>query len=256
LLLGIRERYREDLAGRWKDDDVIVHLQQRLKLTFHRSSSVLPLGNSAVLEGLKQARILLETGTVDCCLVGGIDSFLQQADLEFLEESYRLLGGPIGQGLIPGEGAAFLVIALESQCSDAHTRGRILGIGTSTEADGATVLRGGYPTGRGLERAIEAALTDASLEEKAVEFRVSDLNGESYRGIESMLALSRVYRSRREHFEIMHPADCVGETGAAGGAILITAALTSLSKGYAPGKLAMCETSSDAGLRAACLVGM
>jgi 3-oxoacyl-[acyl-carrier-protein] synthase-1 len=116
------------------------------------------------------------------------------------------------------------------------------------------VLSDGHPTGDGLRRALQAALLDGEISERDIVFRVSDLNGEQYRGIESMLAASRVYRTHRDDIPVWLPAASVGETGAAAGAFLILLAALGLSQGHAPGPLLMCEASSDSGLRAGCVI--
>jgi len=200
-----------------------------------------------------EARDLLKSGNVNCCLVGGADSFLNEEDLTRLEGSFRLKSPDIPQGLIPGEGAAFLAVA-SGGTSLKTRRMSIRGIGLSKEDAAHTVMSAGHPTGRALISALHAALSDAQLPESIVSWRLSDLNGEFYGAIDSLLALSRVYRTRRDRLEICHPADCVGEIGAAAGALLIIVAATAMEKGYAPGLVAMCEGSSDSGMRAACLV--
>jgi 3-oxoacyl-[acyl-carrier-protein] synthase-1 len=80
------------------------------------------------------------------------------------------------------------------------------------------------------------------------------MNGESYRAEESMLALARVYRTRREHFRQMLPATSIGEVSAAAGAMTVIMATMAMVRKYAPGDIAMCEVSSDSGPRAACLI--
>jgi 3-oxoacyl-[acyl-carrier-protein] synthase-1 len=106
-----------------------------------------------------------------------------------------------------------------------------------------------------LQRAFEAAIRDADIAESHIEFRVSDQNGEAYHSIEATLALSRFYRTHREECPLWLPAASVGEIGAAVGPLLVMMASIAMEKGYAPGALAMCEASSDEGLRAGCLVG-
>jgi 3-oxoacyl-[acyl-carrier-protein] synthase-1 len=72
--------------------------------------------------------------------------------------------------------------------------------------------------------------------------------------MDSLLALSRFYRTDRDGLPIWHPAECVGETGAAVGALLVQIACHAIVRGYSPSTAVMCETSSATGQRAACLV--
>src|SRR6185312_4745541 len=64
----------------------------------------------------------------------------------------------------------------------------------------------------------------------------------------------RFYKTYRHHLESWHPADCVGEIGAASGARGLIVGMAGLQQGYAPGPVAMCESASDSGLRACCLI--
>jgi len=254
LLMGVREPYREnaDLDGREKQ--LFHKVEQSLGLRFHSESRLLPEGNASVLRGVRIAEQLLDTNAVTMCIVGGVDSHLNPFDLDRGERTFRILGPVVSRGFVPGEAAGFVAVTRWNSSSSRSALCRLLGIGLEREKADALVTSFGYPTGVGLCRALDAAVKDASIQESRVQFRLSDLNGESYRGVESMLAEARFYRTRRETLPIWHPADCVGETGAAVGAILLIVAAYGLTKGYAPGDLAMCEASSDTGLRAGCVV--
>jgi hypothetical protein len=254
LLLGLREPFREhpDLDG--NDDAFLPAIEQALDLQFHSDSTVLPEGNAAALKGLLRARSLLDAARVDTCIVGGVDSYLNPYDLRLFEETYRLKREGVAQGFIAGEGAAFVVTTSRTLGREQIARGEILGVGLANEDPGVTVLSDGDPTGKGLQRALEATVNDAQRPESSVTFRVSDLNGEYYRGMESVIAQSRFYRASRERLDIWLPASCVGEIGAAVGALLVIMASVGMAKGYAPGPIAMCEASSDTGLRAGCLL--
>ena len=253
LLLGVRESYRRDQDGDWDEQMLTDAISRELNVTFHPSSRCNPDGNAASIRAIVEARSLLETGAVDGCVIGGVDSFLNELDIDRLEAAYRL-NREGEDGMIPGEGAAFLLVTAEEFARGRPVLGRILGFGIADENPDTVLISDGHPTGRGLQQALTKASDDAGLPESAIDWRVSDLNGERYRTIDNLLAVSRFYRSPREIPDIWHPAECVGEIGAAIGALLITVSLTALENGYAPGDIAMCEASSDAGLRAACLV--
>ena len=65
------------------------------------------------------------------------------------------------------------------------------------------------------------------------------------------LALTRAMKVRKAEFDIWHPADCVGETGAAIGTIAFGVALAASRKSYAPGPNILFHSGNDAGQRAA-----
>jgi 3-oxoacyl-[acyl-carrier-protein] synthase-1 len=193
---------------------------------------------------------------VEGCIVGGVDSYVNWYDFKRFSAAYRLKCEEVSQGFIPGEGAAFVMVTSRTLAPKRVTSlGEILGIGWANEDAGVTAISDSHPTGKGLQRALEATVHDAQVPESRIDFRISDLNGEYYRAIESMLGTMRFYRTRREHPVVWLPAACVGEMGSAVGALLIIMAMTGMARGYAPGAIAMCEASSDTGLGAGCLVG-
>jgi 3-oxoacyl-[acyl-carrier-protein] synthase-1 len=252
LLLGVRETFRShpNLDGR--DGELIVAIERKLQVRFDPQSRVVPQGKAATFIALGAARDLLATQRVQSCIVGGVDSLVNWYDFKRFSRAYRLLMEGVPQpGFIPGEGAAFIAV---TDRTIATPRGKILGVGWAQEDDSVTVLSDGHPTGRGLQRALEATVLDAQVPEPRIDFRISDLNGEFYRGIESMLAVTRFYKTRREDAVAWLPAACVGDIGAGVGALLVVVGVTGMAKGYAPGAIAMCEVSADTGLAAGCLV--
>lgn len=257
LLLNWREPFREaaDLSGR--DDALLPAVEETLGLTFHRASRVIREGKAGGFRGIQESRALLTSGVVSACVVGGVDSYLNADDVIRFERVFRIKREGVVRGFIPGEGAAFVAVAAPGKAwkRNAGERGAILGVGLATEDPSVTVLSDGHPTGRGLQRAFEATIRDAGIAESHIDFRVSDQNGEIYQGLESSFALSRFYRTHREECPLWLPAASVGEIGAAVGPLLVMMASIAMEKGYAPGALAMCEGSSDEGLRAGCLVG-
>lgn len=254
LFLACREPHRTDDEFDERLPQLLAEVQKGAGVTFRPESAVLPNGHAGVVLGLRKASELLASGKARACIVGGVDSYLNGLDVIRLRETWRLAGPDVPQGVFPGEAAAFLGVTNRKPGSGPAPLGRITGLGVAEEPKESTVLSDGHATGRGLIQAIEAAVKDAGLPEGRVGFRMSDLNGENYRGMETMFAGTRFYRTRREGFQIWHPADCVGDVGAASGALLAIVALAGFSKGYAPERLAVGETSSEGGLRGAFLL--
>ena len=257
LLLNWREPFREDTDLDGRDAALLAAIEETLELRFHAASRVIREGKAGAFWGLQESGALLSAGVVSACLTGGVDSYLNADDVIRFESLYRIKRDGVPRGFIPGEGAAFVAVAAPGKVRNptARTRGEILGVGLASEDPSVTVLSDGHPTGRGLQRALEATIRDAVVEESRIDFRVSDQNGETYNSMEAVLALSRFYRTHREECPLWLPAGSVGEIGAAVGPLLVMMASIAMEKGYAPGALAMCEASSDEGLRAGCLVG-
>jgi len=78
-----------------------------------------------------------------------------------------------------------------------------------------------------------------------LDYRMTDANGEQYGFKEAALAITRTLRKRKEEFDIRHPADCVGEVGAAIVPIALGVANTAAKKGYALGKSVLCHFGND-----------
>jgi 3-oxoacyl-[acyl-carrier-protein] synthase-1 len=149
---------------------------------------------------------------------------------------------------MPGEAAgALLVTAPQAACLALCT-----GVGFAAEK--ATVESGEPLRGDGLADAIRAAADDAGSSVHQFDFRMCDVSGEQYYFKEAALALARLIREPKEKAELWHPADCIGEVGAAAGPVALALAAIAYSKGYAPGPTLLCHFSDDAGQRAAALI--
>jgi len=256
FLLNWREPFRTDADLDGRDTSLLAAIEETLGLRFHRVSRAIRGGKAGGFMMIQESRELLTSGVVSACVTGGVDSYLNADDVIRFEKVYRIKREGVIRGFIPGEGAAFIAVGSPGRIWNRNTgaRGEILGVGLATEDPSVTVLSDGHPTGRGLQRALEATIQDAGIEESLIDFRVSDQNGEAYQSNEATLALSRFYRTHREECPLWLPAASVGEIGAAAGPLQVMMAAIAMEKGYAPGALAMCEGSSDEGLRAGCLI--
>lgn len=254
ILLGVREPDRGDPDSAHRLDELLRRLESKLSCEFHRDSAVIPEGNASTFRAIQRGRDWIENGRVSACIAGGVDSFLNVDDLSRYEEVHRLKREGVAQGFIPGEGASFVALGSDQIAHNGRALGRIAGVGLADEDPAVTVNSDGHPTGLGLKRALQLAILDAGIPESSIDLRVSDMNGEYYRGVESMFVLSRFYQTHREKLDMWLPAASVGEIGAAVGTLLIIMAATGMRKGYAPGNTVMCETSSDSGLRGGCVV--
>ncbi len=236
-----------------KPNDLLLAIEDVLQQRFHPKSVVVLGGAAESLRCLLLARELLQSNTVSHCIVGGADSLLNAADINRLEKSGRLYDGNKNpQGLIPGEGAAFMLLSQSFIHDTEQPIARIMGVGYSEE--NATALGETFSTGIGMRKALLNAVKDAHIEESQIDLRVSDMNGERYHAWESLISTSRFYSTYRQHLCTWYPASSVGHIGAAAGILMIIAAAIGIFRGYAPGPIAMCEASSEEGLRAACLV--
>jgi 3-oxoacyl-[acyl-carrier-protein] synthase-1 len=209
----------------------------------------LPRGHAGALMALREASIALARGSVDGCLIGGVDTLLQLRVLRWLEAQDRLKHETYTDGLIPGEAAAFLVV--ERLDSVRRRGGRILaevkGFGAAFEE--ASIESDSPCRALGLTAAFRSALASAGMQPQQVSAVYCDLNGESYRAREWALASTRI--GFPDSPDLLHPADCLGDVGAATGPLLLSLAATTLADSAAAGSNILVFAGSETGERAA-----
>lgn len=220
---------------------------------FSPHSRVLLHGHASAVLGLQEAARLLASGDIDGALVGGADSLLNDIDRERLHAAGRLHepGNPFG--LIPGEAAAFFAVGNMDAPFSCRAMARLAGWGLGMEPDD---IQGQdrYSVAQGLKAALDAALAEAGLDEAGIDWRITDINGERYRSWESTAMLARAYRAWRDGLPCLHVPAATGDVGCASLALQIVLGADAMQRGHAPGPLAVCESSSEGPLRAACLV--
>lgn len=245
LLLCLAE---EDRPGRLEglDDSFLAELSQRVGTRFHRTSRVFSDGRVAGALALEQARAYLERGCPGV-LIGGVDGFLVAPTLAAYEARRRLLTSQHSDGFIPGEGAAAVLVGPPGQGKE----GALLCRGIGVAEERATVESEEPLKGDGLAQALTRALADAGFSFTDVDYRLAGVSGEQYFFKEAALALARAVRVPKQAFPIWHPADCVGEIGAAIVPCVLAVALAAARKGYAPGRGVLCHFSADDARRAA-----
>jgi len=247
LLLCVAETKR---PGRLQglDAELFKQLQDELRHSFDTEhSTIIAHGRVAGAVALLQARRLLVEKRVPVVLVAGVDSFLIGSTLADFEERDRLQTSINSNGFIPGEGAAAILVSLPLR----HEEPQLLCRGLGFAVEAATIESELPLRGEGLSQAIKAALTEANCAMHDLDYRITDIAGEQYYFKEASLALSRTLRQRKEEFDIWHPADCIGEVGAAIGPVMLTVLLAACRKGYTLSNHILCHCGSDDGKRAA-----
>lgn len=246
LLLCLPESTR---PGRVIDDDnqLFLDLQEELGVEFREKSRVIAAGHVAIAIALKHARELIQACHLRHVLIAATDSLLVGPTLAYYEERERLLTSNNSNGFIPGEAGAALVVEAAGGGESPRLVCRGLGFGVeNAHVESEEPLRA-----EGLTAAIKASAADAGCGMGDMDFRITDISGEQYYFKEASLALSRTLRTRKAEFDIWHPADCIGETGAALGAIMISVAKSACEKGYAKGNHILLHMGNDDGKRSA-----
>ncbi len=214
-----------------------------------RDVNILPVGRAAALQAIRAAAQLISAGEVQVAIAGGVDSWAQPRSLLWLREQKRLREFPRRTGILPGEAGGFLV--LES-VSHARSRGAAIQAFITSAAGQSQAARDDKPEdGRTLGETLKSAVQGINDPHALV---VSDFNGERYRAHEWMLAVPKGMW-RYETLRHWHPAEYVGDTGAASGVISTAWAAQALHRGYAKTPHVLVWGASDEGAREALLVG-
>jgi len=233
------------------DERLPAAVQASLKKTLHPKSCVIAHGRTGAAHALVWAERLLSADEAPFCAVVGVDTLLVGDSLRVLEQRGRLLTSVNSNGFIPGDAAAAVLVARGGK-----SKGMQLtcdGIGFGTEK--ATVESEEPLRGDGLVEAVRSALAAVPCTFEQVQYRLVDASGEQYGLKEAQLAIGRSIRGTlKPEFPIWHPADCIGEVGAAIGPCLLGLALEASRKGYAPGPGALCHLGTDDGDRAALIL--
>jgi 3-oxoacyl-[acyl-carrier-protein] synthase I len=249
LLLCVAERSRPGRLG-GLETELVAEVEAELGASFHRRSMVIARGRVAGAVGVAMARRLVYEERIPFCLVAGVDSLLHAPTIAAYDAGDRLLTSKNSDGFIPGEaGAAVLIGAPRSS-----TEPELLCLGVGEGVERATIDSEQPLRADGLVQAIRAAGADAGRGIDATDFRLTDLNCEHYGFKEAAFALQRTLRVHKEEYPIWHPADCIGEVGAAVGPCVLGVALAAARRGYAPGPGALCHFGNDDGERVALIL--
>jgi 3-oxoacyl-[acyl-carrier-protein] synthase I len=233
---------------------VNVHLLEeisaRLGRPLHPGSAMFAGDRVALLAALTWVQRWLSTHPARFCVVAGVDSFVEPKIVEHYRQCRRILTTDNSNGFSPGEaGSAILVGDSRHPFTDEV---QILGWGTGREL--ATPQSDEPLRGEGLIAAIGEALQASGIAMPEIDYRIADLNGEHDRFKEMTFAMLRFERQPRESLnELWHPAEYVGEVGAAIGPMLLATALHAGRKGYGVGPTSLCTLSNDDGARG-CIV--
>jgi 3-oxoacyl-[acyl-carrier-protein] synthase I len=247
LLLCVAEKGRPGrLLG--LDDEMFSHIEAQLGVRFHARSAVFAHGRVAGGLALLHARDLIYETGVPLCIIAGVDSYLVAPTLAAYEEKNRLLTSQNSNGFIPGEAGAAILVGPQTSAD-------LLCLGIGTGEERATVESDEPLRADGMVHAFKAAFAESGRSMADVDYRITDSNGEQYAFKEAALAVTRTLRVHKEEFEIWHPADCIGEVGAAIGPCAVGVALAAERKNYAPGRNPLCHLSSEGCERVAMFLG-
>jgi 3-oxoacyl-[acyl-carrier-protein] synthase-1 len=255
VLLALPDATRPDvIAGKTQVRKEVLRkaLSQRIWV---KQQETIAAGHAAVFLALARAFEILDAGVCDAALILSADSLISASALEWLDDKRRLKAAYAPKGFVPGEAAAALVLEKRpppsrtkqtrvwAQCFEVAKAVETVGM----EADAPALAAG-------LTDALQQALDKAQLQPRDVEVVLCDLNGEPYRANDWCFARNRVL-GRAGDLSVWHPADCLGDVGAASGGILAALAGVGLVRGYWRCPRLLLWAASDSGQRAALFLG-
>lgn len=207
------------------------------------ASATVTTGRAGGLSAIGRAAAMIRSGKAKFAIAGGLDSYVDLYTLGTLDLEKRVKSGAHLDGFIPGEGAAFLLLA--SPQAAAAARLPVLAALSETAEGFEKGHLGSKETyqGEGLAATFQALVQSAPPPRPFVSVW-SSMNGESHWAKEWGVAFLRSRAAFEESHAMNHPADCYGDTGAAAGALL--AGLASLEAARGP---ALVYASSDLGPR-------
>lgn len=211
-----------------------------------QNSYVVPAGRSGGCHALESAMLMLETGLHPYVLVGGVDSFWDLHWLSTLSAQERLLTERSKDAFAPGEAAVFILLR-----SPTNTANRIAifppGIGLEP---GHRYSEEPY-LGAGLDSAIKEAF--AHYNGAPVETVFAGMTGESIYAKEWGVSVIRSKSRFADSMSIVHPADALGDVGAAMVPLLMGYAAASLALKKIKGPCLVWASSEFADRGAACI---
>jgi len=211
-------------------------------------AKLVPAGRASVLQSIRTAARALEENIVDVAIIGAVDSWVTPRALSWLHANGKLAEYPRKTGTIPGEGAG--LIALESiQHAQQRSAPAYAHIAASAGCH-ESIQWGDASNANALTQSIRSVVGDVRQSNAVV---ISDLSGERYRALEWLMAEPK---AMWPYQAMMHwnPADYIGDTGAASGAIMLAWAAWALRKGYTGVANILVWGASDEGAREAVML--
>jgi len=219
-----------------------------------RLAGVSTAGHTGFAEALQSCFSALTDQGLDSALVGAVDSLLDDETLGSLNDAKRLKHPAAPTGLVPGEAAVIFSVSRASiREQDVLCTVNALDFADQDqhfESDNA-------PNGKGLSAAIIQVAQREKWPGSDSPWILSDHNGEGYRAGDWGHTVHRLVGQDPAFAEthISFPAVSFGDTRAASGSVAAACAVAAWKRGYAPAARCCIVSSSDAGRRAAFLVG-
>lgn len=208
-------------------------------------------GRAAGMEAIEFAFRYLYELPNDFMLIGGSDSYRDYSRLSPLTKANRLLVNSNMDGFAPGEAAGFLLLTRHPEMAKVQN-GHIIALRSPGIVDETGHMGSDLPyRGDGLDQAFKKA--HINYEHSDLHSIYSSMNGENHWAKEYGVAYIRNKSMFLDPVNIEHPADIIGDVGAATAPVLIALAAENLFKNV-KAKAHLVYSSSDTAKRGAIVV--
>jgi 3-oxoacyl-[acyl-carrier-protein] synthase I len=209
-------------------------------------------GRSAFFFALEGAITALHANECDGAIVGSVDSLCAAETLETLDTSRRLLGVVSSDGVIPGEGSAFLLLTA-SRVADGEGS-RVISVSTGREAHhfGTDTVN----TAHGMSDVLRTIRQHPAVRGRRVDLLFTCETGERFWTDELAMAYLRNAALMPEPFSRTTMGQAFGDAGAGAGSLQFTMGLQASERrrnARRPCLMLVCG-ASDNGHLGACLV--
>ncbi len=233
VFLGLPENQEKSKSEKNRDFVNLLGVQSGLKIDI-AASKLYPNGRAAGIYAIREAVELLEVQQHNYILVGGVDTYWNSPMLKRLDNEGRINSPFNPDGFIPGEGAGFMLLSTLKSAER-------IGVSPLAFIEGISI---GYEEGNrysneiykgdGLAETIQN-LTKSCIGGDPIRTVYAGFTGENYFAKEWGVAFIRNSDLFYKDFALEHPADCVGDTGAAMGLIMTILSVIAMQKRYRRG---------------------
>ncbi len=196
-------------------------------------------------EALQQARRWFDTGACDCCIIGGVDSYLDPRRIEALAGLGMLKTSENPVGMVPGEASCFITVedAVKLGQAGRSAIGHI--IASHVAKGGANQLRKEV-AGDALALVASQFLASLPDQGRSTGLLVANLNGTAHRAQEvGQMFVRALTPLGLDRSPMWVPALSFGEIGAATGPAAIAMFAQGRARGYVPSGSALVFLMSD-----------
>lgn len=206
------------------------------------NSRYIATGRSGVIEAIDIAFKFFSASGAHYALVGGIDSFYDMRTIGILTEKRRIAGDDSFDGFVPGEAAAFLLIASPNAPEVVRNHSLLMLHQPTTVREPGHLLGNAPYTAEALAAAVAGATAGIGT---PIETLYTSENGEMHYTKEITVATLRNQHKLNPNRKIVRPAEYFGDIGAAFAAVAIGLATVD------PKSTSLVCASSDGGSRSA-----